>query len=81
MNQRDEFPRLSARNVRDGDAGHRKADAGPTENLGKPPFRSSRYPVEGRRESLAMHRIDRDFCPVRGDAERIFTDHYPRSLA
>ena len=51
---RDGFPRLSARSVRRGDAGHRKACATTSESLGKPPFRSSMRPVGGRRKALTM---------------------------
>ena len=51
---RDGFPRLSARSVRRGDAGHRKACATTSESLAKPPFRSSMRPVGGRRKALTM---------------------------
>ena len=54
MTHRDGFPRLSARSVRRGDAGHRKACATPSESLGKPPFRSSMRSVGGRRKALTM---------------------------
>ncbi len=42
MTHRDGLPRFSARSVRCGDAGHRKAWATPSESLGKPPFRLRR---------------------------------------
>ncbi len=57
MTHRDGLPRFSARSVRCGDAGYRKACATPSESLGKPPFRSRRRPVGGRRKVLTMHRI------------------------
>ena len=47
MTHRDGLPRFSARSVRCGDAGHRKACATPSESLGKPPFRSRMRPVGG----------------------------------
>ncbi len=53
MTHRDGFPRLSARSAWRGDAGHRKPRApsesyGPSESLGKPPFRSDRRTGSGR---------------------------------
>ncbi len=57
MTHRDGLPRFSARSVRCGDAGHREACATPSESRGKPPFRSRRRPVGGRRKILTMHLI------------------------
>ncbi len=53
MTHRDGFPRLSARSAWRGDAGHRKPCApsqsyGPSESLGKPPFRSPGRTGSGR---------------------------------
>ncbi len=70
MTHRDGFPRLSARSVWRGDAGHRKPRApsesyGRSESLGKPPFRSRRRTGSGRpwgrRKALTMSRIARGF--------------------
>ncbi len=59
MTYGDGLPRFSARSARRGDAGHREACATPSESLGKPPFRSRRRPVGGRRKALPMrpHRL------------------------
>ena len=53
MTHRDGFPRLSARSAWRGDARHRKPYApfksiGPSESLGKPPFRSVGRTGSGR---------------------------------
>jgi hypothetical protein len=81
---RDGLPRFSARSVRCRDAGHRKAGATPSgtlaESLGKPPFRSRRRPVGGRRKALTMGRIAGRFPPTRRAACAISTGHYRRSL-
>ncbi len=80
MTHRDGLPGFSARNVRGGDAGHRKADVTQTESPGKPPSRSSQRPVGGRRKVSTMPRIDSDFSPARRNAERISMGHYLCSL-
>ena len=80
MTHRDGFPRFSARSVRRGDAGHRKACATTSENLGKPPFRSRMRPVGGRRKALTMHRIACGISPTRRTAYAISRGHYQRSL-
>ncbi len=74
MTHRDGFPRLSARSAWRGDAGPRKPCAppqspGPSESLGKPPFRSRRRTGSGvnrcgRRKALTMPRIARGFPPT-----------------
>ncbi len=66
MTHRDGLPRFSARSVRRGDAGHRKACATPSESLGKAPSRSRRRPVGGRRKVLTMppHRRHLSSCPT-----------------
>ncbi len=61
MTHRDDFPRFSARSAWLGDAGHRKPCApsqshGPSESLGKPPFRSRGRTAGGRRQALTMPR-------------------------
>ncbi len=76
MSHRDGFPRLSARSAWRGDAGHRKPRApsqshGPSESLGKPPFRSGRRTAGGRRKALTMSRRTRGFPPTRPMAHRI----------
>ena len=70
MTHRDGFPRLSASSAWRGDAGHRNPWApsmriGPSESLGKPPFRSGRRTAGGRRKALTMSRIARGFPPTR----------------
>ncbi len=89
MTHRDGFPRLSARSAWRGDAGHREPCApskthGPSESLGKPPFRSGRRtgsgPTGGRRKALPMSRIARGFPPTRRIACPISMGHYQRSL-
>ncbi len=80
MTPRDAFPRLSARSVGCGDAGHHKACATPSENLGKPPFRSHARPVIGRRKVLTMGHIARNFPPTRRTAHAISMGRYQRSL-
>ena len=62
---RDGFPRFSARSVRRGDAVHRETCATTSESLGKPPLRSRRRPVGGRRKVLTMRRIACNFPPTR----------------
>ncbi len=76
MTHRDGFPRLSARSAWRSDAGHRKPGApsqshGPSESLGKPPFRSRRRSAGGRRKALTMSRIACGFPPARPLARRI----------
>ncbi len=80
MTHRDGFPRLSARSAWRGDAGHRKPRApsesyGPSESLGKPPFRSRGRTgsgrMGGRRKALPMSRIACGFPPTRPLARRI----------
>ncbi len=89
MTHRDGFPRLSARSAWRGDAGHREPCApsqshGPSESLGKPPFRSGKRTAGGRRKALTMSRIARGFPPTRPLARRIACpismSHYQRSL-
>jgi hypothetical protein len=80
MTHRDGLPRFSARSVRCGDAGHRKACATPSESLGKPPFRSRMRPVGGRRKVLTMHRIACNFPPTRRAAYAISMSHDQRPL-
>ncbi len=65
MTHRDGLPRFSARSVRRSDAGHRKPRATPSENLGKPPFRSPLRPVGGRQKALPMgpHRAPAAILP------------------
>ncbi len=89
MTHRDGFPRLSARSAWRGVAAHRKPRApaqsyGPSESLGKPPFRSRRRTAGGRRKALPMSRIACGFPPTRPLARRIACaismGHYQRSL-
>ena len=80
MTHRDGLPKFSASSVRCGDAGHRKACATPSESLGKPPLRSRRRPVGGRRKVLMMHRIACNFPPTRRAACAISMSHDQRSL-
>ncbi len=94
MTHRDGFPRFSARSAWCGDAGHRKPCApfqshGPSESLGKPPFRSCRRTGSGRigggrRKASTMSRRTRGFPPTRPLARRIACPismgHYQRSL-
>ena len=80
MTPRDGLPRLSARRVVCGDAGHRKACATLPESLGKPPFRSRARPVGGRRKTLTMTHIAGGFPPTRRVAHAISRGHYKRSL-
>ncbi len=80
MTHRDGLPRFSARSVRCGDAGHRKACATPSERVGKPPVRSRMRPVGGRRKVLTMHRIACNFPPARRAAYAISLSHDQRSL-
>ncbi len=83
MTHRDGFPRLSARSAWRGDAGHREPCApskshGPSESLGKPPFRSSRRTAGGRRKALTMSRIACGFPPTRADRLRDRNGGFPR---
>ncbi len=76
MTHRDGVPRVSARSAWRGDAGHRKPWApsqshGPSESLGKPPFRSRGRTAGGRRKALTMPRRTRGFPPTRPMARRI----------
>ncbi len=80
MTHRDALPRLSARSVGCGDAGHRKARATPSENPGKPPFRSPARPLGGRWKVLKMDHVVCNFPPTRGTAQAISMGHYQRSL-
>ncbi len=99
MTHRDGFPRLSARSAWRGDAGHRKPCApsetyGPSESLGKPPFRSRGRTAGGRRKALTtrppqqrrcrcggwMSRRTCGFPPTRRIACPISMGHYQRSL-
>ncbi len=80
MTHRDALPGVSARRVGCGDAGHRKARATPSENLGKAPFRSHARSLAGRRKALTMGHIACNFPPARGTAHAIFMGHYQRSL-
>ncbi len=83
--QRDGFPRFSAprfsaRRVRRGDAVHRETCATTSESLGKPPFRSHRRPVGGRRKFLTMRRIACNFPPTRRAAYAISMGPHQRAL-
>ncbi len=89
MTHRDGFPRFSARSAWRGDAGHRKPCApsqshGPSESLGKPPFRSGRRTAGGRRQASTMSRRTHGFPPTHPLARRIACTismgHYQRSL-
>ena len=80
MTHRDGLPRFLARSVGCGDAGHHKARATPSEDLGKAPFRSHVRPLGGRRKVLTMGHIARNFPPTRGTAHAISMGHYQRSL-
>ncbi len=85
MTHRDGFPRLSARSAWRSDAGHRKPRAssesyGPSESLGKPPFRSGRRTAGGRWKALTMSRIACGFPPTRRIACPISMGHYQRDL-
>ncbi len=93
MTHRDGFPRFSARSAWRGDAGHRKPCApststGPSESLGKPPFRSRRRTAGGRRKASTMSRRTRGFPAARPLARPvarriacpISMGHYQRSL-
>jgi hypothetical protein len=80
MTHRDGFPRFSARSAWRRDAGHRKARATPSENLGKPPFRSRGRTAGGRRKASPMSHIARGFPPTRRIAHAISMGHYRRSL-
>ncbi len=84
MTYRDGIAWFSARSVRCGDAGHRNAGATPSarlaERLGRPPFRSRRRPVGGRRKTLTMHRIACTFPPTRRAAYTISMGLYYCSL-
>ncbi len=80
MTNRDALPRFSARSVGCGDAGHHEARATPSEDLGKPPFRSRARPLGGRRKALPMDHIGCNFPPTRGTAHAIAMGHYQRSL-
>ncbi len=79
MTHRDTLPSVSARRVGCGDAGHHKARATPSENLGKPPFRSHARPLGGRRKVLMMDHIARNFPPTRRAAHAISMGHYQHS--
>ncbi len=63
MTPRDGLPRFSARSVRRGDAGHRKAWATPSESLGKPPFRS-RFPLPLGSRGRPPHTVSGGHPPV-----------------
>ncbi len=84
MTHRDGLPRFSALSVRCGDAGPREACATTSaplaESLGKPPFRSHRRSVGGRRKALTMCRIACNFPLTRRAAFAISMNHYQRSL-
>ncbi len=80
MTHRNGIPRFSARSVRCGDAGNRKACATPSESLGKPPLRSRMRPVGGRRKVLTMHRIAGTVPPTRRAADATTMSHDQRSL-
>ena len=80
MTHRDGFPRLSARSAWRGDAGHRKPCApsksiGPSESLGKPPFRSDRRTgsgrIGGRRKALTTRPPQQRRCRRGGWMSRI----------
>ena len=59
MTDRDGLARFSARSVRRGDAGHRKACATLPEGLARPPLRSPMRLAGGRQKRLPMPRIAR----------------------
>ncbi len=80
MTHRDGLPRLS-----DGVAHALRWPASPqrtllAENLGKPPLRSRRRPVGGRRKVLTMPRIACTFPPTRRAAYAISMSHDQSSL-
>ncbi len=80
MTHRDGLPRLL-----DGVAHALRCPASPrrtllAESLGKPPLRSRRRPVGGRRKVLTMHRIAGTFPPTRRAAYAIPMGHDQRSL-
>ncbi len=80
MTHRDGLPRLS-----DGVAHASRCPASPqrtllAESLGKPPFRSRRRSVGGRRKVLTMHRIACTFPPPRRAAYAISMSHDQSSL-
>ena len=66
MTHRDGLPRFSARSVRRGDGGHRKACATPSASLGKPPLRSRLRPVGGRRKVLTTRPPQQRRCRCGG---------------
>ncbi len=80
MTHRDGFPRFSTRCALRGDAGLRELCATPSENLGKPPFRSPLRTVGGRQAILTMRGIDGEPPPTRRTAWTILMGHYHRSL-
>ena len=71
MTRRAGLPGFSALSVRRGDAGHREACATPSESLGKPPFRSARRPVGGRRKVLTTRPPQQRRCRYGGWMHRI----------
>ncbi len=80
MTHRDGLPRVSARSVGCGDAGHHKARATPSESLGNAPFRSRGRSAGGRRQALPMPRIAGSSPPARRIARAISMGLYQCSL-
>ncbi len=80
MTHRDGFPRFSARSAWRSDAGHREPCApsqshGPSESLGKPPFRSRRRTGSGRigvgvGKPRRTYRVSADHDGARAGANR-----------
>ena len=68
MIDRDGLARFSARSVRRGAAGHRKACATLPESLARPPLRSPMRPAGGRQKRLPMPRIASTLLPTRRTA-------------
>ncbi len=76
MTHRDGVPRLSARSAWRGNAGHRKPCApsqshGPSESIGKPPFRSGRRTAGGRRQVSTTRPPQQRRCRCGGWMSRI----------
>ena len=75
MTDRVRLTRFSARRVRRGDAGHRKACATLPESLGWPPLRSPMRPAGGRQKRWPMPRIAGALLPTRRTAWAISMGH------
>ena len=68
MTPRDSLAKFSARSVRWGDAGHRKACATLPESLARLPFRSPMQPAGGRQKRWPTPRIAGALLPTRRTA-------------